>query len=103
MHPLICEKQAEIAHLSRKFGIRRLEVFGSAARGDDFDLGRSDVDLIVEFSTAAARDPLGTYFHLRDCLSQVLGCSVDLVESGSITNPYVLRAIEQDRQLIYAS
>jgi predicted nucleotidyltransferase len=37
-----------LADLCRKYRVRRLDVFGSAARGD-FDEESSDVDLLVEF------------------------------------------------------
>jgi uncharacterized protein len=37
MLPLIAERRSDIAALCRRFGVRRLAVFGSAARGDDFD------------------------------------------------------------------
>ena len=35
MHALIDINRAEIAALCRRFGVTRLEVFGSAARGAD--------------------------------------------------------------------
>jgi uncharacterized protein len=38
--------------LCRRFHVRRLDVFGSAARGD-FDPEHSDVDFIVEFDRSA--------------------------------------------------
>jgi predicted nucleotidyltransferase len=38
----------ELRVLCRRFHVRRLDLFGSAARGD-FDPERSDVDLLVEF------------------------------------------------------
>ena len=38
----------ELRDLCRRFHVRRLEVFGSAARGD-FDPARSDLDFLVEF------------------------------------------------------
>jgi uncharacterized protein len=47
MLPLIENRRAEIAELCRRFRVRRLDVFGSAARGGDFDPARSDVDLLV--------------------------------------------------------
>ena len=50
MLSLIAEHRAEIAALCRRFGVRRLAVFGSAARGADFDPARSDVDFLVEFA-----------------------------------------------------
>ena len=48
MLPLIHARREEVAELCRRFHVRRLEVFGSAARGD-FDPERSDVDFLVEF------------------------------------------------------
>lgn len=49
MLPLIAERRSDIAALCRRFGVRRLVVFGSAARGADFDPARSDLDFLVEF------------------------------------------------------
>jgi predicted nucleotidyltransferase len=36
-----------IRSLCREYGVSRLELFGSFARGD-FEAGRSDVDLVIE-------------------------------------------------------
>jgi uncharacterized protein with HEPN domain len=41
-----------IAELCRRFGVRRLDLFGSAATGR-FDPGSSDLDFLVEFEPAA--------------------------------------------------
>jgi hypothetical protein len=38
----IAQHRADIAALCRRFGVRRLDVFGSAARGADFEPERSD-------------------------------------------------------------
>lgn len=50
MHPLIKRKRQEIVDVCQRFGVRRLDVFGSASRGTDFEDGRSDVDFLVEFA-----------------------------------------------------
>lgn len=39
--------------ICRRFGVRRLDVFGSASRGTDFDPEHSDVDFLVEFDGTA--------------------------------------------------
>ena len=49
MLPFIEAQRAAIAELCRRFHVRRLDVFGSAARGTDFDPSRSDVDLLVSY------------------------------------------------------
>ena len=48
MHPIIETRRTELAELCRSRGIRRLELFGSAAR-DDFVESSSDIDFLVQF------------------------------------------------------
>ena len=49
MQAVIDEKRDALAAICRRYGVSRLEVFGSAARGLDFDPKRSDFDFLVEF------------------------------------------------------
>ena len=103
MHPAISEKRADIAALCRQYGVKRLEVFGSAARGTDFDPARSDADFLVEFGPGCSTDLLGDYFRLKDELTGILGREVDLIEFGALRNPYVIEGINEDRELLYAA
>lgn len=106
MHSLIAAKRDEIAELCKRFGVRRLEVFGSAARGDDFDPETSDVDFLVEFEPSAEKPWMGEYFEFQDALESLLGCKVDLISLaalGQMRNRFRRRAIEQDRQPFYAA
>lgn len=103
MHPDVAAKRDSVGRLCREFGVRRLDVFGSAARGDDFDPGRSDVDLLVQFGPQGQEASWGAYFDLRERLAQLLGRPVDLVEEGTIRNPYLQAAIERDRRTLYAA
>ena len=48
----ISSHREELRELRRRFHVRRLELFGSAA-GDDFDPARSDLDFLVEFERGA--------------------------------------------------
>ncbi len=100
MLPLIAERQAEIADICRRFGVRRLAVFGSAARVDDFDLERSDVDFLVAFEPAASPS-LGGFFALRDELAAMVGRPVDLVVEGSVRNPFIRAGIERSMETVY--
>ena len=103
MHAAIADKKEELAELCRRHGVVRLEVFGSAARGADFDPKSGDADFLVEFSLEGDRAPLQQYFDFADALRQTLGRSVDLVESDAIRNPYLRAAIDKSRELVYAS
>ncbi len=102
MHPDIDQKRGEISGICRRLGIRKLEVFGSAARGADFDVAHSDADFLVQFEPAAKRG-LDTYFALKGELEALLGRAVDLVEPASVRNPYILAGINSARELVYAA
>jgi len=60
MHPVVARHREAIAEVCRRHRVHRLEVFGSGARGLDFDPQRSDVDLLVEFDQAAGAPTLRT-------------------------------------------
>ena len=102
MHAAIADKREELAELCAHHGVARLEVFGSAARGVDFDPETSDADFLVEFSSQDTPRTLDQYFDFRDALSHALERQVDLVEVGAIRNPYFRAAIDRSRELIYA-
>lgn len=101
MHAYLQSRREQLADVCRRLGVRRLEVFGSAAT-EGFDPLRSDVDLLVQFNDNQA-DPLDEYFGLKTQLEEVLARPVDLLISGSVRNPYVLAGIEASRMLVYAA
>lgn len=102
MLPLIETHHAEIAELCRRFGVQRLDVFGSAARVTDFDPARSDVDLLLSYLPGRVPDIVG-YLALQDALIDLLGRPVDLVSDKAIVNPYIRASVERSRQLLYAA
>lgn len=105
MHPSILAHQAEIAALCQRFGVTRLEVFGSAARGDDFDPARSDVDLLVQF-TPEARFDFANFAELKDALEALFGRRVDLIDRPAIEksqNAFRRGRILGDAQLLFAA
>ncbi|MBN1631777.1 MAG: nucleotidyltransferase family protein [Thermoleophilia bacterium] len=96
------ENRQAIAELCTRYGVVRLDVFGSVLR-DDFRPDESDVDLLAEF---APRDPYELakdYFDMLDELEELLGVKVDLVMVGAVKNPYIADDIEQTKQLLYAA
>lgn len=72
----IAGRRVEIAEICRRFGARRLEVFGSAARGSDFDPARSDVDILVEFHRETGAPNLERFFALQRELEAVVFANV---------------------------
>jgi predicted nucleotidyltransferase len=92
---------AEIPALCRRYGVARLELFGSAASGE-FDPQRSDLDFLVQFDTDSSR-LFDRYFGLKESLEALYGRRVDLVTAGSLRNPYFIEAVNRSRQLVYAA
>ena len=94
MHVAIADKKGELAAVCRRYGVARLEVFGSAARGTDFDPQTSDADFLVEFDPTAAWPPFDQFFDLAEALSMTLGRPVDLASLSMRPDPRVLLTIE---------
>jgi predicted nucleotidyltransferase len=73
---LLAEHRSELA---RRFGVRRLALFGSVARGTAND--DSDVDVLVSFGEAVTpEDFFGVQFYLED----LLGRPIDLVTERAL-------------------
>ena len=98
----VTDQRAGIAELCRRFGVRRLDLFGSAARGD-FQESRSDVDFLVEFADEERGAGLDAYFGLKSGLEALLGRPVDLVMPEAVRNPYIRADIARDRTTVYAA
>jgi predicted nucleotidyltransferase len=101
MHDALSQQFEGIAELCRRFGVKRLEAFGSAVRAD-FDPASSDADFRVEFEPVANMPALRQYFGFAEAMRALLGRKVDLV-AGEIRNPYVRAEFERDRELVFAA
>jgi len=77
MNSILEQHSKAIAALCERYGVRRLDVFGSATRAD-FDPLRSDFDFIVEFETYGP-DSARRFVGLADELETLLKRPVDIV------------------------
>lgn len=102
MHPTIAQHRPDISAICQRYRIQRLEVFGSAARADDFDPASSDADFLVEFAPGIQPN-LQMLFGVKAELETLLGRGVDLVEPDAVRNPYVLASINRSREAVYAA
>ena len=100
MDPIIEQHRDELEAACREFAVRRLEVIGSAAR-DDFDIARSDLDFVIEFTRPGPMNAFRQYFGFQNTLEDLFGRRVDLVELHCVRNPYLLSEINKDRELVY--
>lgn len=100
MIALVQDKLAQLAEACRRHRVRRLYLFGSAARGD-FRERDSDLDFLVEFEPMDPAEHADCYFGLADELEGLFGRAVDLVERQAVRNGILLRAIDDSRVLVH--
>jgi predicted nucleotidyltransferase len=102
MVPVIKENMDEIVKLCRQNNVARLELFGSAAYKERFDASKSDLDFLIEFQPDCINnknDYFGMLFGLEDLLCK----KIDLVMNRAIKNRFFRQAIEQNKELVYAT
>ena len=100
MPTLIDPQLGEVSSLCRRYGVRKLELFGSAVRAD-FDPQSSDLDFLVEFDDVPPAAYAKAYFALKEGLESLFGRPVDLVTGSSLANPYFRARILAERQSVY--
>ena len=100
---ILSAARLQIEELCTEYRVRRLQLFGSAAKGG-WNGESSDFDFVVEFD----RPPEGMhladqYFDFKEKLEGILGRTVDLVELRAVRNPYFRREIERTSKEWYAA
>ena len=89
----------EIAALCRKYGVKKLSVFGSAARGEMNP--ESDVDLMLEFDPAS-KTSLWDYPAMHDDFSALFDHrKVEFASPEILRNPFRRKTILPDLKTLY--
>jgi putative addiction module CopG family antidote len=99
---ILGQRRDEFLALCRRYHVHRLELFGSAATGEDRP-SESDLDFLVEFETLPPASYADTYFGLMEGLEQLFGRPVDLVVASAVRNPYFRASVERTKALLYAA
>ena len=102
MNPEIDARMPQIEELCRRYGIVRLELFGSAT-GPDFDPVKSDFDFLAEFADRGPNTRFAKrFFEFEQDLASLFSRKVDLHTSHfPIKNPFLARSIDESRRTIY--
>jgi predicted nucleotidyltransferase len=103
MISIVEDRRAEIAALCERYGVERLDLFGSAA-GDGFDSEASDLDFVVSFERRDPPELFDRYFGLKEDLEELFGRGVDLVTEGALLkDPDFAEDISGKRVSLYAA
>ena len=73
-----------------KYGIKRIGIFGSVARGEQTE--DSDVDIVVDL----VRPSLFYLVHIKDELQALFGCPVDIVRERENMDLLLRKNIQRD-------
>ena len=96
----ITARQGQLASLCERYGVLKLDLFGSAARGG-FNPTASDLDFVALFADRTNPSYVDRYLEFADALEALFERSVDLVTERSIRSPFLRRAVDIDRETIY--
>ena len=93
---------ADAVHeLCRRFGVERMDLFGSAVN-EGFDPLLSDVDILVCFRPEAREHGYADAFlGLHAALETLLERPVDLLSEASLENPHLRAAIMAERKPLF--
>lgn len=101
MNAKVAQHHQELEALCQRHGVRRLELFGSAAATSDSAHG--DLDFLVEFEESPPGGYADAYFGLVEGLEEVFRCPIDLVPISALGNPYFRESVEESKVLLYAA
>ena len=102
MVAILEQNLTRIRALCVQCGVRKLELFGSAAT-TRFDPLKSDYDFFVEFHNLGWNGSFKRYMNLKLGLEDLLGRDVDLIETKAVENPYFMEVANVNREEIYAA
>lgn len=91
--------RVQVINLCSKHKVKRLYVFGSAA--EDRLTPGSDIDFLVDFDEMDTILYADNYFDFKFSLEKIFNRPIDLLEEKALKNPYMIQAINQERQLVY--
>lgn len=89
----------DLRALCTAHGVKRLEVFGSFARGDARP--DSDLDMLVEFE--GHERYFDRFMGLKEALESSARRRVDLLTSGSLRNPVFQRVLSREKVPVWTS
>lgn len=82
----------EFPRFQREFGVQKIGVFGSVARGEDTE--DSDVDIVVEMPPRPYK-----LVHLKETCEELFQTQVDIIRYRKKMNPFLKECI--DKEAVY--
>lgn len=102
MNKLIYSKIDKLKELCKKYDLQTMHIFGSACTQSFND--ESDIDILISFKKNISIERYtDNYFNLHYKLEELFNRKIDLITENSLSNPYLIESIEENKQLLYAA
>ena len=102
MNKIVEEKLNDIIKLCENHGVKSLYIFGSV-NTNKFDKN-SDIDFLIAFKeNLSIEEYTENYFALQYELRKILKREIDLITQNSLSNPFFIQSIDQNKQLLYGA
>ena len=99
IQPFVGDKMEALHNLCRKYNVSTLYLFGSATSNKFTE--SSDLDFLITFGDIPILDYADYFFDFMHDLEDLFNRKIDLLTEQSLTNPYLIKSINQNKQLIY--
>lgn len=99
MNQIVLNRLDQLEVLCKKHRVKYLYAFGSVCSEHFHD--SSDIDFLVSFKPMDFGDYADNYFSLANALEELFNRPVDLITDKSLSNPYFIRSLNQNKFLIY--
>lgn len=96
---IIDQNKAELIQLCINHNVKQLFLFGSILT-ERFN-EKSDIDMLIQFSTIDLKDYFDNYMDLKEKLELLFNRQIDLVENQAIKNPIFRKVVDREKKLIY--
>ena len=102
MHPILEIYKKAIADICKTLRIKRMYVFGSTTKNTFTE--SSDIDLLISFEDDISTEEYSdNYFILHQKLRDLFKREIDITTEKSLSNPYFIKKIDNEKLLIYGN
>ncbi len=100
MNELLKENIGKIMEYCKTYKVKELYAVGSVLT-ERFN-ENSDIDLLISFNNISIDEYTDNYFILHDLFENRFNRKIYLITENSLNNPFLIKSIDENKQLIYA-
>ncbi len=100
MHLILEKSKEDIRSICQTLKVKRLYAFGSVV-SDKFT-EKSDIDFLISFAdNLTVEEYTNNYFSLHYKLRDLFNREIDIITERTLSNPYFIESINENKELIY--